>query len=283
MRQRSVSSIAVVLFGIVPTIAGGLVFAIAFTALSLLAFVELATMITIESRAFRYTGFALIVSAGLLAYLLGENEGLPMLITASVVLPLVVAIFIHVTAVLEMWARTLAVTLYLAVPAFAAVSIRELDGGSAGWLATLNGVFIPGGSDSSRGLAWFLLVLIVTWFSDTGSYLVGKRIGRRKLMPRVSPNKTVEGAVGGLGSAALTALLCSWLFELDVTPWLALMLGVVLGAAGILGDLSESMIKRQLGLKDSGTLIPGHGGVLDRIDALLFVVVTAWLLIPSMS
>lgn len=280
MRQRSVSSIGVVVVGLVPALVGGLTFAIVCTTIFVLAFTELATMLKIDSRAFQVMGCALIVIAGGLAWFADENAGLPVLVGASVLLPLVLAIFSSGTTVIEQWSRTVAASVSIAVPAFAAVSLRELDGDSVGLLESLSGALDPGGAGTGRGLGWFLMALLVTWLSDTGAYLVGKRIGRRKLIPRVSPNKTVEGAVGGLACAAVTALACSQIFRLDIAPWLAILLGIVLGAVGMLGDLAESVLKRQSGVKDSGTLIPGHGGLLDRIDALLFTLVATWVLIP---
>jgi phosphatidate cytidylyltransferase len=106
--------------------------------------------------------------------------------------------------------------------------------------------------------------------------LVGRIVGRRPLIPRVSPNKTVEGAVGGLVGAALTGALAVRLFGLDLPVGVGLSLGAVIGVVGQLGDLAESLLKRQAGVKDSGNLIPGHGGMLDRIDALLFSFALGW-------
>lgn len=283
MRQRSVSSIGVVLLGLVPAVIGGLVFAIAFVVICILAFTELATMMKTDAVFLRFLGYVVIVLAGSLAYFGNDNDGLPVLVAAAVIMPSVFAICSSGMSPVDRWPQMLIASFYVATPAFAAVSIRQFDGQSAGWLGDLSGTFLPDGSDTGRGLGWFLLALFVTWVSDTGAYMVGKTVGRRKLSPRVSPNKTVEGAVGGVVCSAVIALLCSWLFELGIRPWLAVLLGVVLGAAGTLGDLAESMIKRQHRVKDSGTLIPGHGGVLDRIDALLFVLVTVWMLIPVLS
>jgi len=283
VRQRSVSSIGVVVVGLVPAMLGGLGFALAFSALAAVAFVELATMLRLNSPLAREVGCGLIALAGLLALIVPANRGLPVLVAATVFLPLVVAVFSDGAGSVEEWPRTVAASLYLAVPTFAAVSVRQLQGESAGWLERVGSIDLPAGSGTENGLGWLLLALLTTWLSDTGAYLVGKTFGRRKLIPRISPNKTVEGAIGGIASAALTAMLCAWLFGLPVQVWLALSLGIILGAVGILGDLAESAIKRQAGVKDSGTLIPGHGGVLDRIDALLFVLVTTWLLIPILA
>lgn len=110
----------------------------------------------------------------------------------------------------------------------------------------------------------FLLLLVVA--ADIGAYFVGRRFGRRKLAPQVSPSKTWEGVLGGLAGALLLAGLGVWWFRVSLVPFICVcLLGV---AASIIGDLTESMFKRHAGLKDSGTLLPGHGGVLDRIDSL---------------
>jgi phosphatidate cytidylyltransferase len=100
--------------------------------------------------------------------------------------------------------------------------------------------------------------------------LTGRTFGRRKLIPHISPNKTWEGLIGGLALGTITSVLCAWLFGLDINYGLAALAGLTLAVVGVFGDLTESLIKRQAGVKDSGALIPGHGGMLDRLDALLF-------------
>ena len=118
------------------------------------------------------------------------------------------------------------------------------------------------------GACWLTLVLAACWAEDIAAYVVGKKLGRRKLCPSLSPAKTVEGAIAGLaGSVLVTAALGAW-FGLPVTHGLAL--GALMGVAGQLGDLSESALKRRAGVKDAGAILPGHGGVLDRFDSLLF-------------
>lgn len=122
-----------------------------------------------------------------------------------------------------------------------------------------------------HGLEWLALALLSTWICDTGAYFVGRAWGRRRFFPAISPKKTWEGALSGLlsGMAAVMALGWWWL---DLPPWQGAILGVLLALAATFGDLAESVIKRQVGVKDSGRLIPGHGGMLDRVDSLLFVV-----------
>jgi phosphatidate cytidylyltransferase len=124
---------------------------------------------------------------------------------------------------------------------------------------------------SDYGREGLLLMLVTVWVSDSAQYYSGRMFGRHLLSPTISPKKTVEGAVGGfVFGAAFFTIVGHWWLPGVPTLWLA-GLGLVLVGLGIAGDLFESLLKRSAGVKDSSTLIPGHGGVLDRIDALLFV------------
>ena len=115
---------------------------------------------------------------------------------------------------------------------------------------------------------WILLLVFGVWSYDTGAYLVGRQIGRHKFLVHISPSKSIEGLVGGLvASTMVTALM---LVGLGQPAWHAVVLGPLIGLSAQAGDLAESMLKRAAGAKDSGTLIPGHGGILDRIDSFLF-------------
>jgi phosphatidate cytidylyltransferase len=113
-------------------------------------------------------------------------------------------------------------------------------------------------------LLLFLLLLVVA--ADIGAYFAGRRFGRNKLAPKVSPGKTWEGVAGGLVSAAAMAAIGVWWFDVSALPFIALCMVVVM--ASIVGDLTESLFKRHVGLKDSGNILPGHGGVLDRVDSV---------------
>ena len=126
--------------------------------------------------------------------------------------------------------------------------------------------------------------LVITWASDIGAYFVGRALGKRKLIPSVSPGKTVAGAVGGLAASMLVA----WAFargvlvpiaSLGFTPWGALVFGGLVSVAAQVGDLFESLLKREARVKDSSHIIPGHGGILDRFDSLIFVLPLAYLLL----
>ena len=122
----------------------------------------------------------------------------------------------------------------------------------------------------AAGVAWILLLLWVTWIGESTAYLIGSTMGRRKLAAVVSPKKTVEGAVAQLVVSPVAALVVgNWLIP-SMSGREAVGLGLLLGAAGQVGDLVESLLKRSVGIKDTGDLIPGHGGILDRVDGLLF-------------
>ena len=127
-----------------------------------------------------------------------------------------------------------------------------------------------------QGLAWTVLVCAVTWSTDIGAFFIGRAWGKTAFFPLISPKKTREGAVGGLAAGTAAALIVIFTAGLHIPPFAALFVGLSLSAIAQAGDLVESMLKREAGVKDSGTIIPGHGGVLDRIDSLLFVVALAF-------
>jgi phosphatidate cytidylyltransferase len=121
-----------------------------------------------------------------------------------------------------------------------------------------------------KGAVWIFLALAVTWANDTGGYFAGRAFGKHKLYPRISPKKTVEGAIGGLLFSVLWGVGV-FKFGLPELPlWGGAVIGLGASVLGPLGDLSESALKRAYGAKDSGKILPGHGGMLDRLDALLF-------------
>ena len=156
------------------------------------------------------------------------------------------------------WSLTLAMAIYLGWPLSLFPLLRGFQVGI------------------SPGFWWVLTVLLGVWGFDSGAFFTGHFVGRHKLAPDISPAKTWEGVIGGM-ILSITAALLFTTWPLGVPWYLAIVLGILIGAAATLGDLAESLIKRQTHVKDSGQIIPGHGGILDRIDSLLFAVIVVYI------
>ncbi|WP_436877068.1 phosphatidate cytidylyltransferase [Mammaliicoccus sciuri] len=122
-----------------------------------------------------------------------------------------------------------------------------------------------------HGLQFILFALLLVWLTDTGAYIFGRLFGKHKLWPLISPNKTIEGFIGGIFSSLIVAVIFGQYFDMDVSLWLLIPLTMLLSMFGQLGDLVESGLKRHFGVKDSGNIMPGHGGILDRFDSFIFV------------
>ena len=160
------------------------------------------------------------------------------------------------------WAMTSFGVAYvgLLLPAIVLVAHLAPAGGSPGTAVGPLGL--------GSGVAWTLTLVLVVWGYDTGAYLTGRWLGRRHLVEHISPSKTVEGLVGGLVLATVAAGIGAYQIGLD--PWHPLVIGPLVGLAAQGGDLAESMLKRAAGRKESGFLVPGHGGILDRVDSFMF-------------
>jgi phosphatidate cytidylyltransferase len=166
------------------------------------------------------------------------------------------------------WALTLANALYLGLPLGL---LQQLRGYTSSSLFGPHGfsLFLP------REVWWLLMVLLGVWGFDAGAFFSGHYLGRHKLAPHISPAKTWEGVGGGMIVSIASALLLT-VGPLGVPWYLAIVLGILVGGAAVLGDLAESLLKRQTHVKDSGQIMPGHGGMLDRIDSLLFAVIVVY-------
>ncbi|NOQ43558.1 MAG: CDP-archaeol synthase [Dehalococcoidia bacterium] len=161
---------------------------------------------------------------------------------------------------------------------------RSVKDAANNWAWSLSGIiyigwllshFIPL-RDLEGGREWVLFVVLATFAADTAAFFIGRAWGRHSLSPRISSGKTWEGAVGGFLGAIAASLILTLLLNLSIPYWQSVVLGALIGIFAPLGDLAESMLKRSTGLKDSGTLIPGHGGILDRLDSILFTVVIVY-------
>jgi phosphatidate cytidylyltransferase len=272
VRQRSRSAIGVALVGLLPAILGGPVWAVVLTILCLIGFQEFLALARTQSPGVSFIGFAIVPLFAVAT--IWERTGWALLAVVSLALlgPLAATTIRGSLdgAVTDSALTTMGI-LYLGLPLFAAIELRDLAGAvNRSWLESLADTASIGWGGAPRGLAWLVTVILVTWMADTFAYIVGRQFGRHKLSPVVSPNKSVEGLVGGIAAAAITGALSMIAFGLDQPVWIGLLLGIVLALTGLAGDLSESVLKREAGVKDSGNLIPGHGGMLDRLDAFLF-------------
>lgn len=281
MATRARSAVLVVVVGLVPLVVGGPAFAALMAVLGALGFRE---FVTIARRISPGAGSIRVGTAVIVALAAAGLLGWPAAIAAAIAflgvfLPLVGEFGrIDEPGALASWAFAAAGTLYLGLPVLAATALRQLPGPTAPWVSGAIGQVSFGWPVAPHGFAWALAVVLCTWLADTGAYLVGRAAGRRKLSPRISPNKTVEGALGGLAGACIAGALCWSGFGLPGGWPAGAGVGLLLGIAGQIGDLAESFIKRQAGVKDSGDLIPGHGGVFDRVDALFVSFPVAWAL-----
>ena len=169
---------------------------------------------------------------------------------------ILLALAAHFIGGLPRW-NTMGV-LYVTVPLALLVSVRLLD----------------------QGIEWLIVVLAATWATDTMALFGGKAFGKTKLAPAISPNKTREGTAIGIGAGALAVLIAGWATGLlDHHAVVMVFLAILLPPLAVIGDLVESKVKRVYGKKDSGTILPGHGGLLDRLDSLLFTVSALWLIV----
>ncbi|HEV2721392.1 MAG TPA: phosphatidate cytidylyltransferase [Thermoanaerobaculia bacterium] len=150
------------------------------------------------------------------------------------------------------------------------------------YVGMLGGSLVRLHNDFPEGPKLIFFLLLIVWLGDAGAYYCGKTFGKHKMSPRISPKKTVEGGIGGVVTSVVTAVVCHFTFFKTFPLLHAVIAGVILSIAGMIGDLAESMWKRSAAVKDSGTLIPGHGGFLDRFDSIFYtapILYSYWFLI----
>jgi phosphatidate cytidylyltransferase len=215
-------------------------------------------------------GLALVLAVALRPIV--SFDLLPLALTGAILASLIAELLRrNQSATLPDWALTLAGALYVGWLLSHFIMLRALT------QPLLPAPLTPLGIEP--GAAWVYLTLAITFLQDTTAYFVGRGLGRHKLAPALSPKKTWEGAAGGMVGAVIGSLAGLLLLGLPIGLGAGVALGVVGGIVGPLGDLAESLIKRQVGLKDAGNIIPGHGGVLDRADSLLFTAPALYYLI----
>jgi phosphatidate cytidylyltransferase len=281
LRQRSISAIGIVLFAAIPAFVGGYVFAAAMLIIAILGERELMAAFSLGGhRPFRRLTEAAAATFLIVSAFRSTPTALVWLLLLLLLSMMTAMVFFErPQGILLDWSLSFSATIYVAVPLFFAVALRATTGASdQHWVNTVTGWF----HTPAQGLAWTAIAISVTWLNDTAAYLFGRQFGRVKLAPRLSPGKTREGAAAGIVAGTLTAAGATWLFGASISLWVALGVGFVLSIAGQLGDLAESALKRSLGVKDMGALIPGHGGILDRVDALLFTFPVSYLLLQAL-
>jgi phosphatidate cytidylyltransferase len=267
VRQRAISAVFIVLPLAIALILGGPWIAAFIAIVVALAALEVFRLIRAAGYpALPWLGFAFALTLALAIGIALDTTAYPRLAGGALLLAAVGIVIVGVGAFtrtdprdgLAAWASTVFGALYVAQLGFV-VRLGEVAP------PIPSGALLhPIGAD--RG--WILLLILGVWSYDTGAYLVGKRFGRHKFLTHISPSKTLEGLAGGLVATSVVVLVL--LVLLGQPAWHALVLGPLLGLTAQAGDLAESMLKRAAGSKDSSNLIPGHGGVLDRIDSFLF-------------
>ena len=250
LKQRVVSAIVLVPLVAIPAWLGGWWFTGLVALMTALAAWELGELLAkTGDKPMPYLSVPLAALLVLEGGLAPDPQRLQLLLVAAVLIGLTVMLFRATAHPGNDWLLTLGAAVYL--------------GMTMRFVALLRGL--------PAGLGWIIVAALVTWITDSGAYFIGRSLGRHKLWPRISPKKTWEGLLGGLAVGTLSSAILTPSLIPGLTWVHGVIIGLVIGVVGPLGDLSESVFKRQVGAKDSSNLIPGHGGFFDRIDSFFFV------------
>lgn len=259
LKTRFASALILIPFILGSVYVGGLVFFVAVSLMLLIAGWEFYDMARRAGhRPMMLTGLVTIAvllfdafahTDPALKNIIGADDWPSQILTAALVITLTIGIFKHADGWLTGWAYTFAGVLYV------------------GWL----GAFFILVRELPNGMLWTTYALVLAWITDSGAYLAGTNFGKHGFFRSISPKKTWEGAIGGWVSTIGVALILGFMLDLPLEHRILFGLGLALAAT--VGDLVESLFKRQTGVKDSSNIIPGHGGLLDRMDSLLFAAV----------
>lgn len=258
MKERIVTGVIAAILFLIPLVIGGYWFIGLALLMAALCYRELATMIGLKKWGTRWFMGLISLVALFLPFILDIN------------LSMSIDIHIQYKILIIVMMALLSATIFAD-----GFSIEKAGALLIGILYIGFGFFAMADARIENGAIWTFSILVTIWATDSGAYFVGKKIGRRKLAERVSPNKTIEGTVGGV----VIAILVGVVLQAVAAPYLnytfAIMISLLVSVAGQLGDLIESGVKRHYGVKDSSNLLPGHGGLLDRTDSWVFVFI--WL------
>ena len=257
MRQRIITGIVLVATLVPAVIYGDWLFNLLIAILCVIGIFEILRMAKINQKPIpsiiTYVGLLSIIFYDQISIVIPESLSQAIVPLLSIMLLLMSTVIVDNFDFTKAGVSTLAM-FYLGLGGYGAISVRESD------------------------LALLGFILLVVFTTDMGAYFIGSKIGKRKLVPKISPNKTVEGAVGGILSALLLAAIYLHFFSFKYSYFVMLVIAIILSIAGQFGDLIASRLKRHFKVKDAGTIFPGHGGVLDRFDSVLFTLAMAALL-----
>jgi phosphatidate cytidylyltransferase len=251
LRLRVISALILATLAFVEVWAGGWLFAVFVSAMAFIVFLEWTAII----------GLTAFESARLRA-------------AVCMLLPLII---------LVMFGTSVAAVVLIVFTVLAHFSTKQTTAETANWTAGavlycgLAAIALVGLRDGEQGLALILLLFAIVWGTDIGAYFVGRKLGGPKLAPKISPGKTQSGAIGGLVIAAICATVIAGLTG-SISPIAAFFIAIVVSIISQIGDLFESYLKRRFSVKDSGTILPGHGGMFDRVDGLMPAAISLFLI-----